>query len=99
MFLTGTIPGLVHLCMGAYGDDSSLLRNLGGGRGRGGGGGGSRLRNLGGGGFKLVTNLKETKEAKCKHVKISTKPKFLLLKYSITRADTVKIIFLSDQVR
>ena len=25
-----------------------------------------RLRNLGGGGFKLVTNLKETKEAKCK---------------------------------
>ena len=26
----------------------------------------SWLRNFGGGGFKLVTNLKETKEAKCK---------------------------------
>ena len=35
--------------MGAYEEDSSRLRNLGGG----------------GGGFKLVTNLKETKEAKC----------------------------------
>ena len=45
MFLTGTIPGLVHLCMGAYGDDSSRLRNLGGGGAHGyviwGGGGGS----------------------------------------------------------
>ena len=38
-------PGHVHLCMGAYGEDSSRLRNFGG--------------------FKLVTNLKATKEAKC----------------------------------
>ena len=35
----------MHLCMGAYGEDCSRLRNFGG--------------------FKLVTNLKETKEAKC----------------------------------
>ena len=40
------LPGHVHFCMGAYGEDSSRLRNFGG--------------------FKLVTNLKETKEAKCK---------------------------------
>ena len=39
-------PGHVHLCMGAYGEHSSRLRNFEG--------------------FKLVTNLKETKEAKCK---------------------------------
>ena len=38
-------PGHVHLCMGAYGEHSSRLRNFEG--------------------FKLVTNLKETKEAKC----------------------------------
>ena len=36
----------MHLCMGAYGEHSSRLRNFEG--------------------FKLVTNLKETKEAKCK---------------------------------
>ena len=35
----------MHFCMGAYGEDSSRLRNFGG--------------------FKLVSNLKETKEAKC----------------------------------
>ena len=35
----------MHLCMGAYGEHSSRLRNFEG--------------------FKLVTNLKETKEAKC----------------------------------
>ena len=35
----------MHLCMGAYGEHSSGLRNFEG--------------------FKLVTNLKETKEAKC----------------------------------
>ena len=40
-------PGLVHLCMGAYGEHSSRLRNFEG--------------------FKLVTNLKEKKEAKCKN--------------------------------
>ena len=40
--------GHVHLCMGAYGEHSSRLRNFEG--------------------FKLVTNLKETKEAKCKSV-------------------------------
>ena len=39
------LPGHVHFCMGAYGEDSSRLRNFGG--------------------FKLVTNLKETKEVKC----------------------------------
>ena len=39
-------PGHVHLCMGAYGEHSSRLRNFEG--------------------FKLVTNLKEIKEAKCK---------------------------------
>ena len=36
----------MHLCIGAYGEHSSRLRNFEG--------------------FKLVTNLKETKEAKCK---------------------------------
>ena len=41
-------PGHVHLCMGAYGEHSSRLRNFEG--------------------IKLVTNLKETKEAKCKSV-------------------------------
>ena len=41
-------PGHVHLCMGAYGEHSSRLRNFEG--------------------FKLVTNLKETKEAKCKGI-------------------------------
>ena len=40
------LPGHVHFCMGAYGEYSSRLRNVGE--------------------FKLVTNLKETKEAKCK---------------------------------
>ena len=35
----------MHLCMGAYGEHSSRLRNFEG--------------------FKLVSNLKETKEAKC----------------------------------
>ena len=36
----------MHLCMGAYGEHSSRLRNFEG--------------------FKLVTNQKETKDAKCK---------------------------------
>ena len=36
----------MHLCMGAYGEHSSRLRNFEG--------------------FMLVTNLEETKEAKCK---------------------------------
>ena len=40
------LPGHMHLCMGAYGEHSSRLRNFEG--------------------FKLVTNLEETKEAKCK---------------------------------
>ena len=40
------LPGHVHFCMGAYGEDSSRSRNFVG--------------------FELVTNLKETKEAKCK---------------------------------
>ena len=43
-------PGHVHLCMGAYGEHSSRLRNFEG--------------------FKLVTNLKETKDAKCKYISV-----------------------------
>ena len=47
-FFVKLAPGHVHLCMGAYGEHSSRLRNFEG--------------------FKLVTNMKETKEAKCNYL-------------------------------
>ena len=56
-------PGHVHLCMGAYGEHSSRLRNFEG--------------------FKLVTYLKETKEAKCNLLESLKMRHYSSIEYSV----------------
>ena len=75
------LPGHVHFCMGAYGEDCSRLRNFEG--------------------FNLVTNLKETKQAKCNNLcRPSYSRSYLSFRGSEGKRQIIrKIIFNTDRTR